>query len=340
MQKGDWIYLFLAIVSISLFYAVLNQNSYAHKISGMAISGQCTDECGKGLENTFFCIDSATLALCKNTDSDSCLEVSGRTKCTSGNCVNGRCECSPSWECTQWSICVDGAMTRQCTDKNSCGPGPMPDEQMPCSAECSSSFECSSWGVCSSGGVQERLCSDVSSCGLGDTIETRLCQAKNIGSMQNGNYEGAANGQVNSTLIGALIGILVFNVIFWIFFVAYRINVSSKRLNAEKKLQDLPYKSVKNIENYIRNDIAQEGHHINTVRQQLIDEGWNKVAIGHVVSQIPKEHISNSLTMHVEIMKHFGESDDNLKIELKRKGWDDKTVQSTFDKLRHIVEDA
>jgi len=29
--------------------------------------------------------------------------------------------CTESWECTEWSECIDGKMTRTCTDTNSCG---------------------------------------------------------------------------------------------------------------------------------------------------------------------------------------------------------------------------
>lgn len=30
-------------------------------------------------------------------------------------------ECTPEWECGQWSECADGSQTRSCTDKNDCG---------------------------------------------------------------------------------------------------------------------------------------------------------------------------------------------------------------------------
>ncbi|MEK6822391.1 MAG: hypothetical protein AABY13_01070, partial [Nanoarchaeota archaeon] len=31
--------------------------------------------------------------------------------------------CPESWECTEWSACVDGTQTRTCADKNTCGTG-------------------------------------------------------------------------------------------------------------------------------------------------------------------------------------------------------------------------
>lgn len=44
-----------------------------------------------------------------------------------GNCTNCTPDCSehlgcqPDWECTDWSRCIDGEQTRNCTDENECG---------------------------------------------------------------------------------------------------------------------------------------------------------------------------------------------------------------------------
>ncbi len=45
-------------------------------------------------------------------------------------------ECTPDWNCTEWSDCINGTKTRTCTDLNTCGTDEdKPDESKACGAE-------------------------------------------------------------------------------------------------------------------------------------------------------------------------------------------------------------
>jgi len=35
--------------------------------------------------------------------------------------LDGIADCSPDWQCTDWSVCADSLQTRTCTDENNCG---------------------------------------------------------------------------------------------------------------------------------------------------------------------------------------------------------------------------
>ncbi len=47
--------------------------------------------------------------------------------------MDGISDCTPEWQCTEWSICVDSYQTRQCSDQNNCGADSnKPDEIQSC----------------------------------------------------------------------------------------------------------------------------------------------------------------------------------------------------------------
>jgi len=47
--------------------------------------------------------------------------------------------CTPEWECTEWSACIDGIQTRVCIDKNDCGTNTgKPVEEMTCKVQMAS----------------------------------------------------------------------------------------------------------------------------------------------------------------------------------------------------------
>jgi hypothetical protein len=89
--------------------------------SGGSGGGSCSNECTVSGLN--LCSGNSVLS-CGNFDSDSCLEQR-LAACASGEiCMSGSCvavPCTPSWRCTDWSVCDAGQNSRVCTDANSCG---------------------------------------------------------------------------------------------------------------------------------------------------------------------------------------------------------------------------
>jgi len=85
--------------------------------------------------------------------------------------------CSPSWQCDDWGICVDGTSTRSCNDVNSCGSNSnKPTESQSCI--CTPNFVCGVYGECnyidsvgdiltgeiSLTGTRDRDCIDLNGC--------------------------------------------------------------------------------------------------------------------------------------------------------------------------------
>ncbi len=220
--------------------------------------------------------------------------------------------------------------------------------------DCEAEWSCGEWSACTAAGIQERFCTDVSNCNLGDKVQTMQCESPLIGELleqtqtqainqeqgfQRPSYSG--NTDFDSFSAGAIIFVLVltlFNIaaIFWTF---YHIRKSHEALTEEKRSININEHTIKNLHNYVHNKIIHEGHHVNNIQKQLVREGWNKVAISKVVKQIPTKHINNSLAVHIEIMKHFGKDDEDIKLDLKKKGWDKKSVDSAMDKLKKMIEE-
>jgi hypothetical protein len=93
----------------------------------------CQNDCIQGLRECH----SNGFRTCGNYDSDSCLEWSSVVSCTPGqSCTSGICSarvCTPSWNCSPWSSCIDKMQTRICDDLNSCGnQSGKPAEILPC----------------------------------------------------------------------------------------------------------------------------------------------------------------------------------------------------------------
>lgn len=93
--------------------------------------------------------------------------------------------CTPSWQCTAWSECLDGEQSRVCTDQNSCGTEEgKPSEEQVCTPpgtgilqECHEEWSCSDWSECLEG-VHNRTCVDMNSCGTEEEKppETGTCE--------------------------------------------------------------------------------------------------------------------------------------------------------------------
>ncbi len=83
--------------------------------------------------------------------------------------------CTPTWSCTEWSECSNGAKVRSCIDVRnpSCGTDfNRPIEQQSCTAtttpetggvSCTEKWSCSKWTSCTQG-LQTRVCQDLQRC--------------------------------------------------------------------------------------------------------------------------------------------------------------------------------
>jgi|GEM_PF-6842506 len=91
-------------------------------------------------------------------------------------------ECTENWECSGWSVCIEGEQTRSCQDINACGTtAQKPVESRSCVA-CTENWNCSEWGECIEG-MQGRTCNDLNKCGtiLNRPLLMQSCEAPAIG---------------------------------------------------------------------------------------------------------------------------------------------------------------
>ncbi len=82
--------------------------------------------------------------------------------------------CNQSWDCTDYSACINGTQTRVCVDLNNCGNlTGKPAESQNCTNNCTANFTCANWTSCVNG-YRTRLCTDQNSC-LANKIENMSC---------------------------------------------------------------------------------------------------------------------------------------------------------------------
>ncbi|MDP3881320.1 MAG: hypothetical protein Q8Q31_00385 [Nanoarchaeota archaeon] len=89
--------------------------------------------------------------------------------------------CIASWNCTEWSLCMNGNQIRTCVDANNCNNLTVePLELQACVAPCSPNWICGNWSSCGKNGNQTRLCTDSNSCGIpdGKPSELQVCASK------------------------------------------------------------------------------------------------------------------------------------------------------------------
>ena len=76
--------------------------------------------------------------------------------------------CTPNWQCTSWSTCLNGIQTKNCTDYNYCGTTlGKPATTQTCGTTCTPNWQCTAWGNCSNG-IQTKTCTDYNYCGTAD----------------------------------------------------------------------------------------------------------------------------------------------------------------------------
>jgi len=98
-------------------------------------------------------------------------------------CLNIICaeenNCTPNWQCTNWSDCVGEIQIRSCIDPNSCeNDSAKPVENQPCS-QCIPNWQCTEWSPekCPKNNRQTKTCTDINNCGItkNKPPEIKLC---------------------------------------------------------------------------------------------------------------------------------------------------------------------
>ncbi len=98
--------------------------------------------------------------------------------------------CLEHWTCTEWSGCIDGYMTRVCTDESDCRTNQYkPCEEIPCFSgwpppgTCTENWTYSEWSPCINGKQMSFPIKDLNSCGSMDnaSILTRPCEDEDDG---------------------------------------------------------------------------------------------------------------------------------------------------------------
>ncbi|MBM3234306.1 hypothetical protein FJZ19_04405 [Candidatus Pacearchaeota archaeon] len=115
--------------------------------------------------------------------------------------------CTPNWNCTNWSMCSRGIQNRTCRDLNFCNIN-MPALNQSCSlTSCTPNWNCTNWSKCINGN-QTRMCSDLNNCNTasGKPNIKQQCQAEEQG--------------YNWTIISIIIGI-VFMIIIIVILLIY-----------------------------------------------------------------------------------------------------------------------
>ena len=116
--------------------------------------------------------------------------------------------CTPEWECSDWSECVNETQTRNCSVKNNCKiQENKPKETRECNKTnetCEENWNCTEWGECVNE-TQTRNCTDENNCGTNKSkpAEKRNCTVLETCSELNGtlcNSSEICNGtELNSS---------------------------------------------------------------------------------------------------------------------------------------------
>ncbi len=142
----------------------------------------CTDAnaCGKVKEKpaesqscTYICVEDwqcEDWSACSDDGSQERTCSDGNSCGTTNNLPIVQQSCTPpcheNWECTPWfpSGCLNGTLTRTCTDTHTCNTlMEKPDEWKICEL-CVPNWKCDDWGKCKNG-QRKRYCKDKNNCG-------------------------------------------------------------------------------------------------------------------------------------------------------------------------------
>ena len=87
--------------------------------------------------------------------------------------------CTPNWQCTLWSTCINGQQTKTCADLNGCGVTTgKPATTQTCTV-CAPDWQCTAWSTCVNG-QQTKTCADLNGCGVttGKPVTTQTCNTQ------------------------------------------------------------------------------------------------------------------------------------------------------------------
>ena len=104
-------------------------NDYNHDgCNEWGINSYCQSGCSASLGICYICVPSSKYcngnnAMICGSDglSSSGTACSSSQTCSNGFCVNNNPICTPNWQCSSWSSCLNNQQTRTCTDSNNCG---------------------------------------------------------------------------------------------------------------------------------------------------------------------------------------------------------------------------
>ena len=90
-------------------------------------------------------------------------------------------DCTPNWQCSEWSNCIDNAQIRNCYDVNLCGNAQdKPIERQTCGTPCTPNWQCNEWDPsgCNETQLQKRTCIDTNNCNIlnGKPEEAKSCE--------------------------------------------------------------------------------------------------------------------------------------------------------------------
>src|SRR3989344_503869 len=80
-------------------------------------------------------------------------------------------DCTPNWQCSAWSDCIDNSQIKNCYDINLCGISDgKPVERQTCGSNCIPNWICGEWdsSSCNETQLQKRTCVDENNCGILD----------------------------------------------------------------------------------------------------------------------------------------------------------------------------
>lgn len=153
------------------------KNSHVGNIS--AVSNNCTGTS----EYIVNCPGTNSSFSCNITNSK--FVVSGLTSSAVREFSLSPANCTPSWNCSSWSSCINNLQTKTCNDINSCGVltgKPATNQSCTPPPSCTPSWNCTEWTPekCPENQTQTKICIDLNNCGVltGKPAESKTCEYK------------------------------------------------------------------------------------------------------------------------------------------------------------------